>query len=41
MDFEDFSKPTLTEPGVKFFLHQTLKQCHIVKDRFYNSVFNI
>ena len=41
MVFEDFSKPTLTEPGVKYFLHQTLKQCHIVKDRFYNSVFNI
>jgi hypothetical protein len=41
MDFEDYSKPTLTEPGVKYFLHQTLKQCHIIKDKFYNSVFNI
>ena len=41
MDFEDFSKPTLTEPGVKYFLHQTLKQCHIVRDNFHNMVFNI
>lgn len=41
MEFDDFSKPVLTEPGVKYFLNQTLKQCHIVKDKFYNSVFNI
>lgn len=41
MDFDDFSKPVLTEPGVKYFLNETLKQCHIVKDKFYNSIFNI
>ena len=48
MDFNVFSnqewpipKPILTEPGVKYFLHQTLKQCHIVKDKFHNMVFNI
>lgn len=41
MDFDDYSKPTLTEPGVKYFLHQTLKQCHIVRDNFHNMVFNI
>ena len=41
MEFDDFSKPVLTEPGVKYFLNQTLKQCHIVKDKFYNFVFNI
>ena len=34
-------KPALTEPGVKYFLHQTLKQCHIVKDNFHNMIFNI
>jgi hypothetical protein len=34
-------KPELTEPGVKFFLHQTLKQCHIAKETFHNLVFNI
>jgi hypothetical protein len=41
MDFEDFSKPVLTEPGVKYFLHQTLKQCHVVREKFHNTVFNI
>jgi len=34
-------KPALTEPGVKYFLHQTLKQCHIARDNFHNLVFNI
>ena len=51
MDFNNFSnqdgggwpspKPSLTEPGVKFFLHQTLKQCHVVRENFHNMVFNI
>ena len=36
-----YSKPTLTEPGVKYFLNQTLKQCHIAKNNFYNVVFNV
>jgi hypothetical protein len=34
-------KPTLTEPGVRYFLNQTLKQCHIIKNNFHNTVFNI
>lgn len=48
MNFDNFSnsdwpspKPTLTEPGVKYFLNQTLKQCHIIRDNFHNMVFNI
>ena len=41
MNFDEFSKPKLTEPGVKYFLHQTLKQCHIARDNFHNMVFNI
>ena len=48
MDFEGFSnqgwaspKPELTEPGVTYFLHQTLKQCHIVRDNFHNMIFNV
>ncbi len=36
-----FSKPELTEPGVKYFLSNTLKQCHMVKNRFHNTMFNI
>ena len=35
------SKPSLTEPGVKYFLNQTLKQCHVIKNNFHNTIFNI
>jgi hypothetical protein len=42
MNFEnEYTKPSLIEPGVKYFLHHTLKQCHIVKNNFHNLVFNI
>ena len=48
MDLNDFSnqgwpspKPTLTEPGVRYFLNQTLKQCHVIKNNFHNTIFNI
>ena len=41
MDFDDSPKPALTEPGVKYFLHQTLKQCHTVREKFHNTIFNI
>jgi len=34
-------KPTLVEPGVKYFLSHSLKQCHIIKDKFHNTIFNI
>ena len=34
-------KPYLTEPGVKYFINETLKQCHITKDRYYNIAFNV
>jgi len=37
----NISKPSLTEPGVKYFLNQTLKQCHIIKNNFHNTIFNI
>ena len=39
MDFGS-NKPILTEPGVKYFLDQTLKQCHIIKNNFHNTVIN-
>ena len=41
MNFDEYSKPTLTEPGVKYFLNHSLKQCHIIKDKFHNVIFNI
>ena len=41
MDFDDFSKPTLIEPGTKYFLSQNLKQTHVYKIKFYNKMFNV
>ena len=35
------SNPALTEPGVKYFLTQSLKQCHAFKDKHNNMIFNI
>lgn len=35
------SPPRLVETGVKYFLNETLKQCHIFKDKFHNWIFNI
>jgi hypothetical protein len=35
------SNPSLTEPGVKYFLTQSLKQCHAFKDKYNNMLFNI
>jgi len=35
------SKPMLTEPGVKYFLNETLKQCHQFKEKHNNMLFNI
>lgn len=33
-------KPSLTEPGVKYFLNETLKQCHTFKVKYHNFIFN-
>ena len=43
LNYQDFvsSKPILTEPGVKYFLNQSLKQCHIIKEKFHKTIFNI
>ena len=41
MNFQDFTKPILIEPGVKYFLNETLKQCKEFKDKYYNTMFNI
>jgi len=37
----DYSKPLLTEPCVKYFLNQALKQSHIIREKFHNTIFNI
>ena len=31
----------LTEPGVKYFINETLKKCHIFKEQYQNMIFNI
>ncbi len=41
MDFNEFEKPRLTEPGTKYFLNETLKQCHIYKINYNNILINI
>lgn len=40
MDILNF-KPNLVEPGVKYFLNETLKQTHLFRIKHYNSLFNI
>jgi hypothetical protein len=32
--------PSLIEPGVKYFLRETLKQCRSVKNRYYSIIYN-
>lgn len=41
MDFADFTKPTLIEPGIKYFLNESLKQCHLYKTKYYNFIINL
>lgn len=44
MNFQEFTaspKPLLTEPGVKCFLNNALKQSHIIREKFHNTIFNI
>lgn len=35
-----FNRPSLTEPGVRYFLRETLKQCHIKSTAHYNTLWN-
>ena len=42
MNFKnDFNPPTLIEPGVKYFLNETLKECYKFKEKYNNIIFNI
>jgi hypothetical protein len=34
------TRPMLTEPGVKFFISETLKQCRQFKDKYQNDIIN-
>ena len=37
----DFTKPSLVEPGTKYFLNETLIKCARFKKEYYNDLFNI
>jgi hypothetical protein len=42
MDYEIIPEnPRLVENGVKYFLNETLKQCHNFKTKYQNFMFNI
>lgn len=38
---DNTATPNLTEPGVIYFLKETLKKCNEKKSIFYNTVFNL
>lgn len=37
----DIDKPLLIEPGVKYFLNEMLKQTHIFRKNYQNTLFNL
>jgi len=37
----DFNKPLLVEPGIKYYLGQTLKQCKEFREKYYNFIINM
>jgi hypothetical protein len=41
MNYEEITKPHLIEPGVRYFLRETLKQTHEFKLKYQNTLFNI
>ena len=36
-----YNSPMLTEPGVKYFINETLKQCRQFKENYQHIIFNI
>lgn len=41
MNYDNFSKPLLIEPGVKYFFNETLKQCRDFKNKYQNILLNV
>ena len=39
MNFNESSTPTLVEPGVKYFIRETLKKCNSYKETYKNQIF--
>ena len=38
---EGYSTPRLTEPGVKYYMTETLKVCNVSKHKYFNIIFNV
>ena len=34
-------KPILIEPGMRYFIKESLNKCHRIKETYYNGIFNI
>lgn len=41
INLDEYTKPRLTEPGVKYYMAETLKVCNISKHKYFNIIFNI
>lgn len=41
MDYQEYVQPKLVENGMKYFLNETLKNCHEFKEKYRNWMFNI
>ena len=41
MDSASASKPNLIEPGARYFLSASLLKCNELKNKYYNTVFNV
>ena len=41
MNSINYNSPMLTEPGVKYFINETLKQCRQFKENHQHIIFNI
>jgi hypothetical protein len=41
MYFDQFSKPLLTEPGIKYYINEALKQCNHFRNEYHNLLVNI
>ncbi len=40
-NLEGYVTPRLTEPGVKYYMTETLKICNVSKHKYFNMIFNV
>lgn len=40
-NLEGYVTPRLTEPGVKYYMTETLKVCNVSKHKYFNIIFNV